>query len=539
MLTRRSTMLASLGAMAGGSAALAQQPDTLFLPPVLSTQPQFEPRLSASGTSIQSADVTISVADSPLPNALDVYYSFITGLAARNGYTSGKDKMLLFNTITSFDISKDTPYYNEGLFRAFADRVFKDSPENTGTANRADRFSLQYENMIRTAAAKLDRKYPDVIRQVQALQSDLETQTTKLGSRVQAINKEWSAISASLSLKPSDESYELKYINYLEQIRYADQIDQYTKNIDLIIGSIDAVRRLSYTPSEQLILDNLVELSLTKKIARPRRPNFERTVKNVTELTFADPTIRVESITDVSPSAYPLGDLVKFLNVQGTRSLSISKTSSSTEQHDRQWSAGGSGRFSFFGIFGAGGGGGGSGSSNTVQQVSKSNGIDISFENIDEILVDRDLWFNPALLQDKDLVKLLSKIPGYDRLQYVSVSLIIARGLTLTLKFDSAVDNTSWSKQQFNANGGVSLFGFSFGASGSSSRYDYSLDVAGDKKSVTFKDDPQLTRLLAVRLEQFVTPQTAKTGVATTGDSPLMKFRNGQIDYLGLQSSKF
>jgi hypothetical protein len=105
------------------------------------------------------------------------------------------------------------------------------------------------------------------------------------------------------------------------------------------------------------------------------------------------------------------------------------------------------------------------------------------------------------------------------------------------MKFDTTVDTNSWSKQAFDASGGVSVLGFSFGGSGNSSRYDSSVTVSGDKKSVTFKDDPQLVRLLGVRLEPFATMPGG--GVASTGPTPLDRLKKGEIDYLQYQNLKF
>ena len=90
--------------------------------------------------------------------------------------------------------------------------------------------------------------------------------------------------------------------------------------------------------------------------------------------------------------------------------------------------------------------------------------------------------------------------------------------------------------------------GFSFSGSGSNSSYDYNLDVSADGKTVTFKDDPQLSRVLAVRLEKLVDIEAARL-VANTGvgmdmemaapDTPLAKFLKGEMSYFDLQNTKF
>lgn len=529
MKTRRAFLQAAAGTFATAAAlqtrAFAQEAGPSFS--------EFAPGLNLvpAGAGVQSQDVSLSVQDSPLTQALDIYYDDLIKLCKQNGYAD-KDKMLMNNTITSFDIAADTPFYNEEIYRAFADRVFKTSPDDLGTTFRADRFSKHYQQLIFVAASHIDQQYEKIVPRVTELQQKLDDQTTKLTEKIATINGQWADLAKKLGLTQDTNDYELRYVNYLEQIRYADQIDQYSKNIDMIDGSIDAVRRSAYSATEQVILDNLAELSSTKMISRPVRPNFERTTKDVTELMFANPSYR-SGMFDVSPYTLPLGDLTAFLKNSGPRDIAISKEHREVQQHDKSWSGGGGGSFSFFGI-GVGGSAGGSGSSSYVKQMKATNGIAIHFDNIAEVLVDRTGWFNPAIFEDEKLRKVFERIPGYDKLQYVSVSLIIARGLTLTLTFDSQVDETQWSKQAFSASGGVSFMGYRFGGSGASSRYDYNMTVDGDKKSVTFKDDPQLTRLLAVRVEPLVAPPT---GVASVDDS-LALFKNGTINYLDFQKRR-
>jgi uncharacterized membrane protein YgcG len=534
MLSRRAFLATSSSVSALGSAAWAQTLPDLPLEPVR-IQPQVERRRPLG--SIASSDVSISVKDSPLPDALDMFYDFIIGVARQNGYQPGKDKMLVNNTITSFDIAQDTPYFNEELFRAFADRCFTDSPDTVGPANRTDRFSYNYDLVVKTAASRIDQKYPQIIARTRELETNLQTETDRLVARRSVIGRQWKDLCVASGIDTSDPDYELKYVTFLSQIRYADQIDQYTKNINMILAAQDAVRRSAYSDIEQRLLDVVYALNITAAEGRPRRPNYERTVPGVNELSFSNPDKLDQHIFDVAPAAYPLGDLSAFLTRSGTRNLSIGKSFTGTYKHDQSWSGGGSGRASFFGIS-LGGGGGSSGSSSFTQTISKTNSIDISFANVADYLVDRDVWFNPSLFQNEDLLKSLSKIPGYSRLQYVSVSLVLARGLTLTLKFDSGVDSNSWSKQNFQASGGASILGFSLGGGGSNSRYDSTVEVSGDRKSVTFKDDPQLVRVLGVRLERVI-PAPAAAVASTDENSPLARFRAGKIDYLQYQNSKF
>ena len=510
--------------------------------------------LTAAGRAFSQTpgEVDIKVKDSALPAALDVYYSFMIELSRQNGFDS-RDKMLLGNTITSFDISQDTPYFNEGLFRRFADRIFLSSPAVIGPANQADRFSLQYETVVRTAADQVDQRHPEIVPKMQELDRAIANNTKKLADLIVDIEGKWSKVAAAQGLKPESLNYDLQHLNFLEKVRYADQIDAVSGRIDALIGRKEQVRRSVYTPSEIILLEAVAQLSSTRKVARPLRPQFERTDPTVKELTFADPKVRLESICDISPSAYPVGDLVKFLKFDGKRGISITKTSTAVEQHDKSWSGGGGGGASFFGIgFSVGGGGGGS--SSYKNAVSDIESLSINFDNIAEVLIDRGYWFNPAIFDDAALAPILSKIAGIDRLKYVTVSLIIGRGLELAFTSNSSVDTTAWSKQEVSARGGASFLGFSFGGRGGSSSYDYTLNVSADGKTVTFKDDPQLARVVGIRVtEMNRTPPPADGGVEVLkeitsgrvlqrpqGVSPSVyqEFLKGHIPYLEMMAGR-
>lgn len=477
-------------------------------------------------------ETNISIADSPLTNALDVYYAWLLEIASSATHAASDQKILLNNTITPFDISVDTPYYNEGLFRNFADRVFKSSPQQIGAANRADRFSKHYSALISQAASRIDRKYSSIATELTAIRREIDTKTNQLRDLIIKLENDWK----SIGVPPESENYELKYLSFLESIRYADQVGSISDEIDDMIGQMDSLRRSAYSADEQLILDNLSQFTKTSMISRPRRPSFERTVDGVDELTFADPKVRIDAICDTSPPIYPLGDLVKFLKEPGTRNVTIEKNSTVTTRHDSQWSAGGSARFGFFKI-----GGGGSGSSSYSSVITKTNSISLNFINISEYLVDRDFWFNPAIFEKPDLLRLFEQIGGLERLEFVSISLILGRGLTLSLKFDTELDESQWTKRQFNASGGISVFGFSFGGSGSNSSYDYTAEIAADRRGVTFTDDPQLTRVLGYRLDPFVKAKSGRLDLRSDANvvSALSDFRSAKLRYVDLQKSKF
>jgi hypothetical protein len=475
------------------------------------------------------ATTDITVKDSPLENALDVYYSFVRRLAKNENEFESAQKLLMNSTIVPFDIFTNTPFYNEGLFRNFVDRVFLGSPQGVGLANRADRFSKHYGTLISQAASRIERKYPAIADELRAIRAEMSVKTTELTDKIIEIQTGWKKI----GVPETDPQYELKYLSYLEQVKYADQVGSLSDEIGDLVGQLDSVRRKLYTADEQLILDALSYLTKTAMIARPRRPTFERTVKGVNELTFADPTVRIDAICDVAPGVYPLGTLDKFMTTRGYREISIKKSSTSEYKHDSEWKAGGSARFLFWNVGGSGGG-----ESHYYSLLKTTNEIKIEFENVAEYLVDRDLWFNPVIFEKPDLLKIFKEIGGLDRMAYVSASMIVARGLKLTLTFDDSATTEHWTKSAINGSGGVSFLGFSFGGSAGRSEYEYKLNLSTDRRTVTFEDDKLCSRVLGYRVEPFAKPKQSRFAGEKMARL-LEQFKAGKLSYVELMKAKF
>lgn len=519
-----------------------------------------------ASTSKLSAQVSpdITMEDSPLPNALDVYYESLMDLCQPNGF-GRDDKLVLNNTITSFDISKDTPYFNDGLYRRFADRVYQTSPDQASPASQADRFSYIYERLLKTAADQVDQRHPEIRPKILELNGAIEKRTLALTNLIAKLEKQWSIVAQQRGIKLGDPTYDLQQIKFFELQKYASQVSSYSDDIGSLIIRKEQVQRAVYSPAESLLLSTVSEMGASKKIARPLRPSFERSVPNVNDLTFADSRTTPESICDISLSLYPLGDLVKFLGISGQRQpINITKSSNVTQHHDVAWGAKARGRASFFGIK-VGGGGGGSGQSSFTETIKKTEGLSISFDNIDEVLADRGYWFNPALFDNPELQKIFYKLPDTQRLRYVAVSLIICRGLSLSLTSTDSFDSNIWSKTSISGKGGVSFMGYGFGGGGSRTTNDYTIAISGDGKTITFKDDPSLVRLVAVRLVDaarplpVIAPGTFSTLTNVPGpfatidrankglnepesrfrsDSLLRAFKEGKVSYRNLTSGR-
>lgn len=447
--------------------------------------------------------ISIPANESGLPFALEQYYKELTALIG----VRGDQPVLLNNTITTFDIVKDAPFYTEGVFRNFADRKYKASPRDIGSAVETDRFSFEYERVLAIASTQIDGTISEESRlQIENLKREIRRVSRDLLDFEKEVLSGWNEIAVSEGLESDMPRYELRRINYLESILYADQKRQFSEEIEDYQRSVNNLRESAYSPDQQKLLRAADELSETYKVARPWNVYFERDFPDANILTFADPTVRSRQFCDVSPAIYPANNLI-FLQERGgeARNISVTENSHHDQLHTQTWGASGSARFSCFGLR-FGGGGGGSGSSSYKRDFESLRSFSMDFKGIDEVYANRGLWYDPSLFSSEELKPIFDKIPGARDLKYVGASLIVARGLTLTLSFNEKVETESWTRRKFNGRGGVSIFGYKFGGSGSRTSYDYDFKLSEDKKTVTFTDDPDHCRVLGVRLEKIYHP---------------------------------
>lgn len=96
--------------------------------------------------------INIPANESGLPKALEQYYKELTELVGLRD----DQPILLNNTITTFDVVAEAPFYTEGVFRHFTDRKFQTSPKDLGSSIQSDRFSFEYERVLRIAATQID-----------------------------------------------------------------------------------------------------------------------------------------------------------------------------------------------------------------------------------------------------------------------------------------------------------------------------------------------------------------------------------------------
>jgi hypothetical protein len=430
------------------------------------------------------------------------------------------------STIVPFDIAMDTPYYNEELYRLYADHTFRNSINgligNKNANFQPQRFSNQYKSLIRQAGSKIEQNHPEIEKQIRPLIVSADKARKELNKKISGFEDQWRMVATArgLDLTSKDptainEIY-LQHVTWLNAMRYREAIGIYTDQIDSLNAQIDTIRRSVYSLSEQAILSNLNNLTESYYLPRPWNASTERSSKAagfpLTDAYFADPRHVPGNLYDISLQILPVGDLTSFLTASGIRSFASTDSISTTTISDSRWGGGGGGGVSFFGLT-IGGGAGASGSSSYRHAVSTLNEFKVGFGNVSEYFADRTAWFDPAVLQDSKFQKMVKGRPEFDNLNYICVSLILARGLNLELKFSEAVNKTDWSNSAVDAQGGISFLGYRFGGQGTSSGSTTTIKVDTSGTVVTFTDGPTVCRVLGARVEQILNenaPQTSK-----------------------------
>jgi hypothetical protein len=484
---------------------------------------------------------------SSLKNVKDQFYNFLLTFAQGQGM-SGSQRIVLNSLILPFDIAPDTPYHNEEIFRQYADRTFHGGTESvTGStpASQAERFSSQYRAVTNIAALQIDQHHPEIRQKIADLRVEQTKATNAFTDKITYLENQWAKVVASRGLKKGTLDYDLQRVTWQAQIRYGDQIATLSADIDRVDSEIDAVRRRVYTPAQAAVIDNIALLGSTYNVARPWTAQTERAQKQagapLTDIILADVNKLAPAIFDSAPLVFPVGDLTAFLSApNGNFGFDTGHQSFTLDQGTSSWAASGGGSF-----FGWSLGGGGSGSSSYSHSMSLLNSISLSFANMAEYVTDRSAWFNPGVLQDKEIMKLVKTRPELNNLQYIAVSLILVRGTNLQLKFSQAANASDFSQSSWNAHGGGSFMGFGFGVAGGGSSSRYTINNSADWTTVTFQDDASVARVVGVRVEPFLVfqnPLNATISSLAAKNSQLndvfADFKSGKIGYIELQKAK-
>lgn len=449
------------------------------------------------------SDISLALGDSPLPQALNAYYSYLVEILR----PSPTRRIALNDIITPADIYQNTNFYNQYIFRCFVDRLVMTSPTDysLGNTNVTSSYSYYWSMLLQRVIVDIDINLGlDIQNQIEELDrqiSDLRKEYVKIRSDLET---KWSKIANKAGLDPkTDKYYIFKKKKFADDAGYATQLNGVKNGIFQRLTKQNQLRLKELgDPEDQILIQTYQYATFEEyKTLLPIIPDFERqdglSASDLTNLAVSGAAGQFEADADIRP----VGDLRNFFsNEKGKDEIGIDSNTTIKHDHDSEWSVSASGSYGFF-----------SASVSTDNEkhirdsLTKIRKITVGWNNMDNYPVRRGRWFNLDVLGYKKVGKILKSDPRLKaQLSRTVASLIIARGLYITLEFTDISSMERWEKSSFGGSGGVSVFGVSFGGGGSSYEYDYSLVKDTTKQTVTIKDDPNYARVCAFVSEEVI-----------------------------------
>ena len=314
----------------------------------------------------------------------------------------------------------------------------------------------------------------------------------------------WSDYRKANNISDEDPRLEEKMIAFFNTFQFSTKLKGLRNELTDYYMEIDEIRQRSYPNDSSRTLSKLYQYAFSQenKVVRPIEP-FLEVEKKYDEIELSKLWIygNIGGTFDEGQSILPSGSLPNFLELLGKRAVDISKGHVVDASHERTWSTKVSGRK--WGLFKV------SGSATSrekwVQSVNKIGKFSMSFENMAEYWVNRGRWYDSTVFDFDEVKRILKARPTLEKdLTYVISSVIIGRGLSLTLHFSDTQGFETWNDLDISAGGGFSFFGLGAQASGTYSNHDWSKTVDTAAKTVTFTDSPAHCRLLGFRVENLL-----------------------------------
>lgn len=452
-----------------------------------------------------SVNVDITAEDSPIPNALDQYYSFLVDLTAPNA----SQRLALNSSIVTFDVIEDAPMYTEHVFRAFADRTVTVSPTSfspvaLGLADTQDRYSRFYTDLLRRSIAQIDGELDQpTIDKIALLERDVISLRNDLQKFFETMFTSWDNHASKAGIKPDDPYYLDKQTSYFTVMNFATQLQYYRDTISDRLQKMFWLRETAYSdPEDRHIAALLRNATLSDNLVpRPKTPQLEEVQKydpiKLGQLYIYNNLNYFETGPEISPSGY----LPKFLKQSGKRSYTVTKGATADYVHDESWSVKGSGRKFFFFKASAEA----KYEKHIKDSIQASASVEIGFENISEYWVNRGQWFSSSVFNYKRVREVLSKDTRLAGLLANAISsVVIARGMTVKYTFSSAAAYNEWSSFTSSGSGGFSIFGMTrVSTNATYSSYTMNASTATDGLSVTFSDSADHVRLLGFKVDRM------------------------------------
>lgn len=450
-------------------------------------------------------NVEITVEDSPVENALDLYYSHLYGLLS----PETDQKIALNSSLVTFDILPDAPMYTEFVFRAFADRTVSLSPTDfdpvrLGVANTNDRYSKFYLDLLRHATFDLDVSLSqESLDKIDNLERENKVTRKELQQFTNDMFQQWRDHAETNNITEDDPYYLDKQTAFFNVNNFAEQITLFKEMISENIQKIYMIRWKQYPDSESRQLASLLKHGTLDQylMPRPKNPMLEE-INDYDPIKLGQAWIYGNlNYFEESVEILPSGWLPRFLENVGKRNFRIQKGKTAAHNHDSSWSASGSARKWFFFKASANA----SYEKHVRESVNSTAEIEIKFENIAEYWVNRGPWFASNIFDYERVKEVLSSNPILAaRLGYAISSVVLGRGMSITYKFSKESSFKEWSKFESSASGSFSAFGLNIPmASGSHESHRMDSKTSDDNKSVTFFDDPNHVRLLGFRVDKM------------------------------------
>ena len=461
----------------------------------------------------------ISLPEAKFDHALDEYYGFLHKVVENNGGTVGPGQRLVtMNTITPYSIVKDKPLYNMFVLRAYADLVIrKGTAKDAGSpktppsdiidsANSGDAWSWEYFRLAFPNLLQELKKYiqdPSVKAQITALEGTWSGAYDAYRDELEKLEDQWDEYAKKNGM--SEEKDPPKYYRLKTEWwrKRKDKVQRlYDKQFAILMEISDL--ELAHLDAKGLLLKDIKDnLSTGNQVKLPIRPELEDGVAS-------DPT-NSPGDYDRRPALYPSGTQV-FNDLldessdgneqqQFQRGYEIKRQKTTTYTHDTDWGASGSASKFFFlranlSV---------SEKTHFEEQIKKVGSIQVGFRAIQDVVIVRGRWYSGAFLKSAEFKKWLDGQPEFrEKLRHIVTSVIVCRGLTVKLNFESDIHQNSWRDLKTSGSGGLSVSGWNFGLNGHyNSRTDWDLkDVTNN--SVTFADGPHVCRVIGLKVEDVI-----------------------------------
>lgn len=464
-------------------------------------------------------DVTITAKDSPIPNALDLYYSQLVELLKP---TNGQ-RIALNSTLVTFDILADASLYNEYVFRAFADRTISASPTKVdpvalGPANFANRYSYSFIELLRRVVRDLDSKLkPEDLDRIKLLERDASAARAQLDNEYKDMIHRWVEHKRDEGIKDDDPYFLDKQTAFYNTYNFAERIKQLKNEISDRLMDIDIIRDGGYPDDDarQLILLFRYATLSQYLMTRPTTPMLESKYKydevRIAQMWIYENLSYFETSVEVRPSGF----LDKFITNLGERSFKIVKNAKATHEHDSAWHAHASAGWGFWSASVDA-----SYEKHIRESLTKTTSIEIGFKNLAEYWVRRGQWYSNTIFDMKRIQDKLKKYPqlAANVAQVVS-SVVIGRGAYVKYYFQDQNDYKFWDKLSVSAGASYNFLGMNTAnLGGSYTESNLQTYFNNTEKSVTFQDSESHCRLVGFRVDSVLGDDVDKIVALEQGD---------------------